>query len=315
VTALRVAFAGTPEFACASLEAVLASRHAVVGVFTRPDRPRGRGRHLTPSPVKSAALAAHLPLSQPATLREGAALAELRSWRADVLVVVAYGLRVPQTLLDAPRLGCVNVHASLLPRWRGAAPIQRALLAGDGVTGVTLMRMEAALDAGPILLQWSLGLRGTETSGHLHQVLARLGAQILLEGLDALAEGGLRATPQSKEGVSYAPKIAKSEALIDWRRSAIEIDRQVRAFNPKPVAETRMAESPLRILAARVQEGAAAPGSAALPGTLITGLDEAVVVQCGEGRLALTQVQLPGGRVISAREFAGSRMRLGERLG
>jgi methionyl-tRNA formyltransferase len=313
VTALRVAFAGTPEFARTALQAVLASRHPVVGIFTRPDRPRGRGQHMSASPVKEAALAAHLPLSQPAGARDAAALEALQTWRADVLVVVAYGLILPPILLDAPRLGSVNIHASLLPRWRGAAPIQRALLAGDTDTGVTLMRMEAALDAGPILLQRSIGIRPTDTFGQVHDELARLGAETLLEGLDALATAELRSTPQPLEGVSYAGKIAKSEALIDWHRSATQIDRQVRAFNPRPIAETRFAQAQLRIPAARVHEGA--PAHPAPPGTIVGVHEDAVVVQCGEGYLALTQVQRPGRRAISAREFAGSRALLGQRLG
>jgi methionyl-tRNA formyltransferase len=314
VTALRVAFAGTPEFARAALQAVLASRHRVVGVFTRPDRPRGRGRQMSPSPVKEAALAAHLPLCQPATARDGAALDELTSWSADVLVVVAYGLILPQVLLDAPRLGSVNIHASLLPRWRGAAPIQRALLAGDTHTGITLMRMEAALDAGPILLQRSIGIGATDTSGYLHEELAKLGAHTLLEGLDALAEGRLRSTPQPAQGVSYAAKISKSEALIDWRKSAVEIDRQVRAFNPRPTAETLFEGQQLRIVAARLHEGAV-DEPAAPSGTIVAVSSDAVVVQCGQGRLALTEVQRPGRRATRAREFAGSRALPGQRLG
>jgi methionyl-tRNA formyltransferase len=313
VTALRVAFAGTPEFARTALQAVLTSRHPVVGIFTRPDRPRGRGQQLSASPVKEAALAAHLPLSQPAGARDGAALEELRTWRADVLVVVAYGLILPQILLDAPRLGSVNIHASLLPRWRGAAPIQRAILAGDTDTGVTLMRMQAALDAGPILLQRSMGIRPTDTFGRVHDELARLGADMLLEGLDALAAGHLPSTPQPLEGVSYAGKIAKSEARIDWHGSATQIDRQVRALNPRPIAETRFEEAQLRIPAARVHEGA--PADPAPPGTIVEVREDAVVVQCGEGYLALTEVQRPGRRAISAREFAGSRALLGQRLG
>jgi methionyl-tRNA formyltransferase len=313
VTALRVAFAGTPEFARTALQALLGSHHPVVGVFTRPDRPRGRGQRISASPVKEAALAADVPLCQPATLKGGAALDVLTSWRADVLVVVAYGHILPQTLLDAPRLGSVNIHASLLPRWRGAAPIQRALLAGDAATGITLIRMEAALDAGPILLQRSIGISATDTSGGLHEKLAGLGARTLLEGLDALAANLLEPTPQLLEGVSYAAKIAKSEARIDWGRSAIEIDRQIRAFNPWPIADTRFEDEQLRIVAARIHDGTALP--AALPGTVTAVLDDAVAVQCGEGFLALTQVQRPGRRAVPAREFAGSRALLGERLG
>jgi len=315
VTALRVAFAGTPEFARTALQAVLHSRHSLVGVFTRPDRPRGRGQRLSASVVKEAALAAGLPVSQPATAQDGAALDELKSWRADVLVVVAYGLILPRALLDAPRLGSVNIHASLLPRWRGAAPIQRAILAGDTKTGITLMRMEAALDAGPILLQRSIPIRPTDTSARLHDALAALGAQTLLQGLDALAEGALPPTPQPQEGVSYAAKIGKSEAAIDWRKSATEIDRQVRAFNPWPVAETRFADTQLRILTARIDEESApqVPGTA--PGTVVSMLEDALVVQCGEGFLALVQVQRAGRRPVTAREFAGGRALVGQRLG
>jgi methionyl-tRNA formyltransferase len=263
--------------------------------------------------VKEAALAADVPVGQPATLHGGAALDVLTSWRADVLVVVAYGLIVPQALLDAPRLGSVNIHASLLPRWRGAAPIQRALLAGDAATGITLMRMEATLDAGPILLQRSIAIRATDTSGSLHDELATLGARTLLEGLDALAADLLQPTPQPAVGVSYAAKITKSEATIDWGRSAIEIDRQIRAFNPWPVAQTRFADDQLRILAARIHDGTALP--AAFPGTITAVLDDAFAVRCGEGCVALTQVQRPGRRAVSAREFAVSRALLGERLG
>lgn len=314
MNALRVAFAGTPEFARRALQAVLCSRHEVVGVFTRPDRPRGRGLRIAESPVKEAALAAQLPLAQPATLLGGAALDELAGWRAEVLVVVAYGLMLPQTMLSAARLGSVNIHASLLPRWRGAAPIQRALLAGDAQTGITLMRMQASLDTGPILLQRALDIGAADTSGSLHDALAKLGAEILVDGLDALAGGPLRETPQPRDGVTYAAKITKSEAVILWQRSAIEIDRQVRAFNPWPVAETRFEGEQLRILAARVGEDAP-EAPAALPGTIVAVLDDALVVRCGEGRLALTHLQRPGRRPVAARQFAGSRALLGQRLG
>jgi methionyl-tRNA formyltransferase len=315
VTALRVAFAGTPEFARTAFQAVLGSRHGVVGVFTRPDRPRGRGQRVSASPVKEAALAAGLPVSQPATARDGAMFDELKSWRADVLVVVAYGLILPQPLLDAPRLGSVNIHASLLPRWRGAAPIQRAILAGDTHTGITLMRMEAALDAGPMLLQRSIPIHATDTTARLQDTLAQLGAQTLLEGLDALAAGLLPPTPQPPQGASYAAKISKSEAPIDWRNSAAEIDRQVRAFNPWPVAETGFEEMQLRILAARIYEEGAPAVHGSVPGTVTRVVEDAIVVQCGEGHLALTQIQRPGRRPVGAREFAASRALAGQRLG
>jgi methionyl-tRNA formyltransferase len=302
VKALRIAFAGTPEFARAALLGVLASPHPVVGVFTRPDRPRGRGRRLAASAVKEAALAAQLPLSQPVTMRDGAALAELCAWRADLLVVVAYGLILPQAVLDAPRLGSINVHASLLPRWRGAAPIQRALLAGDRDTGITLMRMEARLDAGPILLQHPWVIQPSDTARSLHDALAQLGCRTLLEGLDHLASGRMDGTPQSEELATYAAKITKAEARIDWHLSASDIERRVRAFNPQPIAETGLGESRLRIFATQIYEGPDDP--AAAPGTVIAVHGDGAVVQCGEGALTLTQVQRPGRRVVAGREFA-----------
>jgi methionyl-tRNA formyltransferase len=315
VSALRVAFAGTPDFARTALQALLALPHEVVGVFTRPDAPRGRGQRLSASAVKTTALAASLPLSQPATLADEAALKELKSWRADVLVVVAYGLILPAAMLEVPSLGSVNIHASLLPRWRGAAPIQRALLAGDATTGITVMRMAAGLDTGPILLQRSLAIGATDTSGSLHDALAKLGTSALLEALDGLARGTLDGTPQPEEGVSYAHKIVKAEARIDWQRSAAEIDRQIRAFHPWPIAETRFEEAPLRILAARIDAGEAPAHAAVLPGTVVAIGDDAVSVQCGEGCIGMTLVQRPGRRAVAAREFARSRVLLGALLG
>lgn len=314
MTALRVAFAGTPEFARTALQALIASRHQVVGVFTRPDAPRGRGQQLAASAVKSAALAASLPIAQPATLAGDAALQDLTGWRADVLVVVAYGLILPARMLDAPALGSVNIHASLLPRWRGAAPIQRALLAGDTTTGITLMRMAAGLDTGPILLQRPLAIGPSETSGSLHEALAKLGASALLKALEGLVSGALHATPQPEKGVSYAHKIAKAEARIDWHGKAVQIDRQIRAFNPWPIAETRFEDEPLRVHAARI-EVTQGPVQAAPPGSIIAIGEDALIVQCGEGCLALTLVQRPGRRAITAREFAGSRAVLGKLLG
>jgi methionyl-tRNA formyltransferase len=313
VSALRVAFAGTPEFAREALQAILASRHPVVGVFTQPDRPRGRGQQLRPSPVKEAALEAQLPLSQPVTMRDGTALSELRAWRADVLVVVAYGLILPQAVLDAPRLGSVNVHASLLPRWRGAAPIQRAILAGDHQSGITLMRMEATLDTGPILLQHPRVIQPSDTAGTLHDALAQLGRRTLLEGLDHLAASRMDGTPQPQAGVTYAAKITKAEARIDWRLSVSDIERRVRAFNPQPIAETVLAESRLRIFAGRVYEGPDNP--AAAPGSIIAVHGEGPVVQCGEGALILSEVQRPGRKVVRGREFAAGADLVGHLFG
>ena len=316
MTTLRVAFAGTPEFARVALAGLLRSRHQVAGVITRPDRPRGRGRHIQASPVKQTAVAAHLPVLQPESLRgDAAVLTALEGWAADVLVVVAYGLILPPPVLEAARLGSINIHASLLPRWRGAAPIQRALLAGDPSTGITIMRMEAGLDTGPILLQRSLEIGPADTSGELHDVLARMGAEALIGALDGLADGSLQAHPQPAEGASYATKIAKSEALIHWQESAINIDRQVRALNPWPVAETRFEDEPLRILRARVGPADAGSKGAAEPGTVIAIRDARILVQCGEGQLALTEVQRPGRKPITAAEFARSHVLPGRRLG
>jgi methionyl-tRNA formyltransferase len=312
VSALRVAFAGTPQFARMALEAILHSRHRVVGVFTRPDRPRGRGQHRSASPVKEAALAAALPLCEPLTLQDGPALQSLAQWRADVLVVVAYGLILPRSMLEAPRLGCINVHASLLPRWRGAAPIQRAILAGDASTGITLMRMQAGLDTGPILLQhpWTIG--ATDTAGSLHDALATLGSRTLIEGLDHLAATRMDGTPQPEEGVTYAAKITKAEARIDWHLGAADIERRVRAFNPQPIAETALGEERLRIFEARIEAGDGDP--AAAPGRVIAAGDRGPIIQCGAGALALTRLQRPGRRVVAGREFAAGSDLLGQQL-
>ena len=247
MTALRVAFAGTPEFAVPALRALADSEHQLVGVLTQPDRPRGRGQVNAPGPVKVLALSLGLSVAQPHELGSAGALAELTAWRPEVLVVVAYGLILPRPVLGLPRLGCVNIHGSLLPRWRGAAPVQRALLAGDAVTGVTIMQMDAGLDTGPVLLQRSVPIGAHATSGELHAELATLGAAALLEALGALASGRAQPRPQSAAGVTYAAKIAKSEALIDWSADAVQIERQVRAFNPWPVAETRFAGEQLRV--------------------------------------------------------------------
>jgi methionyl-tRNA formyltransferase len=247
---MRIAFAGTPGFALPPLRA-LASRHTIVGVLTQPDRPAGRGRALTASPVKLEAAAHGWPLAQPASLKSEEERAALRAWQPDVLVVVAYGLILPQAALDIPRHGCINVHASLLPRWRGAAPIQRAILAGDADSGVSIMRMEAGLDTGPVYAVRRVPIGERMTGGELHDALADEGAGALLEVLDAIEAGTAQAVPQPTAGVTYAAKIDKAEARIDWARSAIEIDRQVRAFNPWPIAETRFAGEQLRILRAR----------------------------------------------------------------
>jgi methionyl-tRNA formyltransferase len=313
---LRVAFAGTPEFALPALEA-LRSHHEVVGVLTQPDRPSGRGRRLTASPVKAAALAAKLPLAQPATLRNEAVRAELARWRPEALVVVAYGLLLPPEVLQLPRLGCINIHASLLPRWRGAAPIERAILAGDAYTGVTLMRMDAGLDTGPILLQRRVVISRDQTGGSLRAALAPLGAEMLLEALAGLADETLTPKAQAQEGATYAARIGKAEARIDWTRDALAIERQVRAFNPEPIAETRLDGEQLRVFeAAAVDESTGEKVANGVdPGAIIAVTADSVIVQCGRGRLAVRQVQRPGRRPVSARDLANTLVLPGRRLG
>jgi methionyl-tRNA formyltransferase len=312
---LRVAFAGTPEFALPAL-AALRSHHEIVGVLTRPDRPSGRGRQLTASPVKQAATSAGLPLAQPQTLKDETARGVLESWHPDVLVVVAYGLIVPPEVLSLPRLGCLNIHASLLPRWRGAAPVERAVLAGDRWTGVSIMQLDAGLDTGPMLLQRRLEILRSHTGGSLREELASLGADALLEALAGLAGGTLAARAQPQEGATYAARIAKAEARIDWTQEAVQIERQVRAFNPEPVADTRLDGEQLRIFAAEALE-AKEPENDAIcfdPGDIIEVLEGSMVVQCGRGRLAVTLVQRPGRRPVTVRDLSHSLALTGRRL-
>jgi methionyl-tRNA formyltransferase len=299
VSALRVVFAGTPEFAVPTLQGLARSPHTVVGVLTQPDRPAGRGRRVSASAVKQAALELGLPVEQPATLKDAVAARTLAAWRPDVLVVVAYGLLLPVTILELPAHGCINVHASLLPRWRGAAPIERALLAGDRDTGISIMRMEAGLDTGPIFGTRPTAIRTDDTAGSLRARLAVLGSQALLDVLDQVAAGTAQARPQDAALVSYARKIEKAEARIDWHQPAEEIERRVRAFNPTPIAETRWGDQQLRIWSAHVveREVPAQPGEIiALPGV-------ALAVACGVNALALDVVQLAGRKALPVGEF------------
>jgi methionyl-tRNA formyltransferase len=312
MTSLRIAFAGTPQFALPALRALLKSAHQVVGVLTQPDRPAGRGQNLRASPVKLLAAEHRLPIAQPSTLKTPEGRAQLAQWAPDVLVVVAYGLILPQAALDLPRLGCVNIHGSLLPRWRGAAPIQRAILAGDAETGVTIMQLDAGLDTGPMLLERSRSIGLHDTAGDLHDSLSELGAVALIEALDGLAEGTLRPRVQPAAGVTHAAKLEKSEARIDWSASATQLDRQVRAFNPWPIAETSFGSEILRVLRARVTE----PGGVhAEPGTLLGLADDGLRIACGEGVLAISELQRAGKRPISARDFANAVRVAGLRFG
>jgi methionyl-tRNA formyltransferase len=312
MTSLRIAFAGTPQFALPALRALLGSRHRVVGVLTQPDRPAGRGRELRASPVKLLATERQLPLAQPSTLRSEEGRSALREWSPELLVVVAYGLILPAVVLELPRLGCLNIHGSLLPRWRGAAPIQRALLAGDTETGITIMQLDEGLDTGPTLLERRRPIGAEETAGDLHDALSELGAAALLEAIDGLDAGSITARTQPAEGVTYAAKIEKAEARIDWNHSAVHIDRQIRAFNPWPMAETRLGDEPLRVLRARVVDRAA---RAAQPGSLLGNADDGLRIACGEGVLALRELQRAGKRPVSARDFANAVRVAGLRLG
>jgi methionyl-tRNA formyltransferase len=282
-----------------ALEALLRSAHRVVAVYTQPDRPAGRGQQLAASAVKQCAVRHGLPVEQPVTLREPAAVERLQRWSADVMVVAAYGLLLPQSILQTPRLGCINIHASLLPRWRGAAPIQRAIAAGDAQTGVTIMQMEAGLDTGPMLLTRAVSIDARETAATLHDRLATLGAQALLDALDEIAAGTARPRVQPADGVTYATKLRKEEAVIDWSRSAAEIDRQIRAFDPWPVAETRWNGQQLRVWQAMPIDSTASRSPGAVLATSAAGID----VRTGNGVLRLTKVQSAGRKAMSAAEF------------
>jgi methionyl-tRNA formyltransferase len=303
MTSLRIAFAGTPQFAVPALRALLASPYRVVGALTQPDRPAGRGRDLRASPIKLLALEHSLPLAQPATLRTPEGRAPLEQWAPDLLVVVAYGLILPPAVLSIPRLGCLNIHGSLLPRWRGAAPIHRALLAGDGETGVTIMRLDEGLDTGPTIIERRRPIGPHETSGDLHEALSELGAAALLEAIDGLSNGTMAPRPQPATGVSYAAKIEKSEARMNWNSSAAQLDRQIRAFNPWPIAETRFADETLRVLRGVVVD---TQSRHAAPGTVLGLAEDGLRVACGEGLLALRELQRAGKRPVSARDFANA---------
>ena len=310
--AKRIIFAGSPEFAVPSLRAVADSRHDLVAVLTQPDRRSGRGRKAKAGPVKQSALELSVPVLQPVTLKDSEAVASLSALRPDLLVVVAYGLLLPSTVLDLPKLGCVNVHASLLPRWRGASPIQAAVLAGDDQTGVSLMKLDAGLDTGPVYATANTDIGQEETAGELHNRLATLGAELLASHLDAILAGELKPTPQPATGITHAGRIDKADAVIDWQRSAVEIARQVRAYVPWPVAETLLDGQRLRVWSAKPGDSDTSTGSA---GEVVAAEPEAVLVSTGRGTLQLTRVQMPGKQQIDAGDFANGYPLLGKVLG
>ena len=309
---MRLGFAGTPQFSVAALDALLRSRHRVAAVFTQPDRPAGRGQALHSSAVKRRAIDVGIEVLQPASFKTPAAAAALSRLELDALVVVAYGLILPPDVLALPKLGCFNIHASLLPRWRGAAPIQRAILAGDANTGVTIMRMGAGLDTGPVLAAREVPIGERETAGSLHDRLAPLGGELLVDTLDAIAAGRAHEQAQSPVGITYAEKITKAEALIDWREAAANILRRVRAFDPWPIAETRMNGAQLRVWDAELVTGMAAatpsePKDAApKPGSVVAASSAGIDVACGQGALRLLRLQLAGRKPLAVADFLKS---------
>ena len=300
---MKLIFAGTPEFAAQSLRAILSTENQVVLVLTQPDRPAGRGMVLQPSAVKQVACEHGIEVFQPPTLRDPAAQARLAAVGADAMVVAAYGLILPQTVLDLPRHGCINIHASLLPRWRGAAPIQRAIQAGDTETGVSIMQMEAGLDTGPVLLREALPITEGDTAASLHDRLAELGARLIV---DALRNLPLTPCPQPSDGVTYAAKIDKAESMLDWRLPALQLSRQVRAFNPFPGTLAYLDGTLMKIWKA------VPDANGGVPGTVLSANKDGIVVACGEGALRLCELQKAGGKRLVAGQFlAGTPIAVG----
>ncbi|MCQ8180438.1 methionyl-tRNA formyltransferase [Methylomonas sp. SURF-1] len=307
---MRIVFAGTPEFAVPTLQALIDSPHEVVAAYTQPDRPAGRGRKLTPSPIKDLALTAGIPVAQPENFKSAEAIQALADLQPDLMVVIAYGLILPQTVLDTPKFGCINVHGSLLPRWRGAAPIHRAVMAGDSKTGVTIMKVVKKLDAGDMLYKVECPIGAHTTSGELHDRLAELGADALLKVVDMIENGTVQAEAQDESLVTYAHKLEKQEASIDWRQAAIELDRKIRGLNAWPVAQTTFKGQVLRIWRSEVLNRS----TSAPPGTVDCSAP-ALDVATGKDMLRLLEVQLPGGKRINGKDFLNAHPAAGVVLG
>ncbi|MDD4914715.1 MAG: methionyl-tRNA formyltransferase [Methylococcales bacterium] len=307
---MKIIFAGTPEFAVPSLQALLDSPHQVCAVYTQPDRPAGRGRKLAASPVKELALAAGIPVYQPENFSQSADIAGIASLNPDLMVVIAYGLILPQAVLDIPVKGCLNVHGSLLPRWRGAAPIHRAVMAGDAMTGVTIMKMVKKLDAGDMLYKAEYPIAADATSGSLHDILAELGASSLLQVIGQIECGEMVTEAQDEAQVTYAHKLEKNEAQLDWSQSAAVLDRKIRGLNPWPVAQTLFKGEILRIWRAAVAEG-----GDTLPPGVVSCAGQTLDVGAGQGILRLLEVQLPGGKRIAAKDFLNAHQADGIVLG
>ncbi len=307
----RVLFAGTPEFALVSLQALVNAGVAPRAVLTQPDRPAGRGKRLAASPVKQFALEHGIAVLQPATLKNPDAVARIAAFEPDVLVVAAYGLILPQSVLDLPTRGCLNVHASLLPRWRGAAPIQAAILAGDAETGVSLMAMTAGLDCGPVYVEAAIAIAPDETAGELHDRLAALGGELLVRHFDRIVSGTLQAEPQDDARATYAPKVGKQDARLDWLAPADALQRRVRAYNPVPGAFFLLDDTPVKCWRAGVVAGS----EGAAPGAVLAAGRDGIVVACGRDALRLDSLQRPGRRPVTAGEFANSVALTGRRLG
>ncbi|MFK0569599.1 methionyl-tRNA formyltransferase [Endozoicomonas sp.] len=302
---LRIIFAGTPEFASAHLQAIIDSQHQVIAVYSQPDRPAGRGQKLMPSPVKSLAIEHHIPVYQPKSLRNEEAQQELAALDADLMVVVAYGLILPQVVLDTPKLGCINVHGSILPKWRGAAPIQRAIEAGDTESGVTIMQMDAGLDTGDMLLKSCCPIQPEDTAADLHDRLIEIGRPALIDALNGIAAGQVHGEKQDDSLACYAHKMSKDEARLDWQKSARYLDCQVRAFNPWPVSITSLDDTNIRVWEAIALE----ESSGEQPGTLIKSDKDGLDIACGngEGTLRIKRLQLAGSRAMTVQELLNSK--------